>query len=197
MLPLGIGVGCAATCCLSDCHSHSPCVQVTIACLWAACFNKLLLPWSSRDWALEQISGALVSGSDVLRATSELQLAAAAPAAVPQPAGSGSSSSTQPPRSQLAAALLAQEAVLQKLVVEPMVAVQTGEEACWALLTAACWYQPVACSMQLRANNRKRQACVYARRSQKTFVCVLLLLLCSAVARDPRVWAALSASDPA
>lgn len=182
MLPSGIGLGCAATCCLSDCHSHTPCVQVTIACLWAACFNKLLLPWSSRDWALEQISGALVSGSGVLRMTSALQFAAAAPASVPQPAGSGDSSNssgTQPPRSQLAAALLDQEAVLQKCVVEPMVAVQTGEAACWMLLTAACSHQPVAfpCSC---APQQQEAADVCACTSFTNNVCVRAFACCRA-----------------
>lgn len=123
-----------------QCHTHP---QVTIACLWAAFFNKLLLPWSSKDWSLEQISAALVAAARVLNNSYQLQFkaalaitaaAAAGVEAAEAPGGgsrSGSSSSggadnTSSSKAQLAAALVAQEAALQKGLVEPVVGVQTG-----------------------------------------------------------------------
>jgi hypothetical protein len=126
--------------------------QVTVACLWAAFFNKLLLPWSTRDWALEQLSTALTAAAQVLHTTSTLQFAATAATNTPTSSGndvnsSSSSSSSggedavcgvkvdggrgvENIRVVLAAALLQQESALQKQVVEPVVGVQTGETAC-------------------------------------------------------------------
>jgi hypothetical protein len=121
----------------------APVPQVTVACLWAACFNKLLLPWSSREWAQEQISAALTAAAAVLDSTAQLQFkaadtsAAAVPASVKQSAGqpgksaavsssSSSGSGSGGSSAKLASALLAQESALQSRLVEPVVAVQTG-----------------------------------------------------------------------
>ena len=131
-----------------------PILQVTVACLWAAFFNKLLLPWSTRDWALEQLSTALSAAAQVLHTTSTLQFAATAATNTPTSSRhdvhSSSSSSSggedavcgvkvdggrglDDTRVVLAAALLQQESALQKQVVEPVVAVQTGEASCMSL----------------------------------------------------------------
>jgi hypothetical protein len=126
---------------------HIP--QVTVACLWAACFNKLLLPWTSREWAQEQICAALTAAAAVLDTTAQLQFKAArtqpaAAADAKQPAATSNqqfagqpgtkptpstaaSSSSNSSSAELASALLAQESALQARLVEPVVAVQTGE----------------------------------------------------------------------
>lgn len=92
---------------------------MTVACLWAALFNNLLLPWSSRDWALEQISGALTAAAHILDDTCQLQFKAAEAAVLTGSSGSSS-------KSDLPGALLQQEGALQKRLIEPVVAVQTG-----------------------------------------------------------------------
>jgi len=113
-----------------------PLPQVTVACLWAALFNNLLLPWSSRDWALEQISGALTAAADILNNTCQLQFKAAE-AAVAAVAGCSGCSC----KADLAGALLQQEGALQKRLIEPVVAVQTGGwvgASMWQHTCSAC-----------------------------------------------------------
>jgi hypothetical protein len=95
--------------------------------VWAAVFNKLLLPWSSQDWALEQISAALLAASDVLNSTCGLQFQAAAAVTSTSSIHGGGDKCSGLYREQLGAALLDLESRLQQRLVEPVVSVQTGE----------------------------------------------------------------------
>lgn len=122
---------------------------MTVACLWAAIFNKLLLPWSSKDWSVEQLSSALVATAGVCNRSSQLQFKAATAVSVAGAAelhvsmlGTPRVPAVTTPL-QLAAALSAEELALQKTVVEPVVAVQTGR--CMLVETGRRWNCSVIC----------------------------------------------------
>jgi len=77
---------------------HTLLLQVTVACIIAALFNNLLLPWKTTDWALENIASAYTAAASLLQDASDLQFAVyrhileggspATPAALPATAAS-------------------------------------------------------------------------------------------------------------
>jgi hypothetical protein len=119
-----------------------PHVQVTIACLWAALFNNLVLSWTTADWALEQMAAAVTAPPDVLAATCRLQFDAAdavtggqgssdgtrGRAGISGSSSSGGSQRRAAPRGavDVMLALQAQEGTLQRRLIEPAVGVQTA-----------------------------------------------------------------------
>lgn len=55
---------------------HRIAVQVTVACIWAALFNNLVLPWSSADWCRERLAHSYTAAAQLLADTCELQFEA-------------------------------------------------------------------------------------------------------------------------